>query len=77
MDSDRFPNNVTDGPANPANRRYSALTGGYSLRNEHITVTYQSTAADVDPREIKSTVTWQNKFGRTFSAAMATFKTGK
>jgi prepilin-type N-terminal cleavage/methylation domain-containing protein len=65
-----FPDSVADGPGN---NRYQTYVGGYSLTNEHITVTYADTL--VDPLEIKVNLTWQDKRGRTYNASISTFKT--
>lgn len=66
----RFPDAVTDGSmSNP----YSTILGGYSLINEHITVSYADVNAD--PLEISVAVTWQCKRGRSHSSSMSTFRT--
>ena len=64
-----YPNGIQDGPAA---RPYTTVVGNYTLRDEHITVTYPNTAAE--PLEVKVTVAWQDKYGRSHSAAMSTFK---
>jgi len=66
----RFPNGVANGPAG---NRYSTLLGGYTLRNEQITVTYPSVGAD--PLEIRVTVNWQDKRSRNWAVSGSTFKT--
>ena len=67
-----FPGNVTDGPI--ANRYPTMLgLGGYTLSNEHITVTYANVVND--PLEITATVTWRDKYNRPHTASMSTFKT--
>jgi len=66
----RFPNAVVDGPNTG---RYSTLLGGYTLRSEHITVSYPNPNAD--PLEVRVSITWQDKRGRTLSASMSTSKT--
>lgn len=65
-----FPNTVQDGPGG---NNYSAIVGGYALRNEHITVTYTNPAAD--PLEINVSLTWQDKRGRSYSSSMSTYMT--
>lgn len=65
-----FPNGVTDGPAA---RRYADILGGYSLSNEHITVTYAD--ASSDPLEIRVALSWQDKRRHQRNAALSTFKT--
>jgi prepilin-type N-terminal cleavage/methylation domain-containing protein len=65
-----FPQAVTDGPA--ANR-YPAIIGGYRLNNQHITVTYANPAGD--PREVKTTITWEDKKGRPYTASFSTYRT--
>jgi Tfp pilus assembly protein PilV len=64
-----YPNGIQDGPGA---RPYTTVVGNYTLRSEHITVTYPNTAAE--PLEVRVTVTWQDKFGRSLSTAMSTFK---
>ena len=64
-----YPNGIQDGPAI---KRYTTIVGNYTLRSEHITVTYPNIAAE--PLEVKVTVTWVNKFGRSLSTSMSTFK---
>lgn len=65
-----FPNGVVDG-SNA--RRYWTMLGGYTLRNEHITVTYA--IPNSDPLEIRTSITWLDKRGRAMSASLSTFKT--
>ncbi len=65
-----FPQGVADGTAaNP----YQSIVGGYRLNNEHITITYANPASD--PREIKGTVAWQDKKGRSYTASFSTYRT--
>ena len=65
-----FPNSVVDGQVH---NTYQFVVGGYSLNNEHITVTY----ADIhsDPLEIKVNLTWADKRARNHSTTVSTFKT--
>ena len=65
-----FPAGLTDGPAG---KPYQGVVGGYTLRNEHITVTYADPNAD--PLEIRATLTWLDKKGHPFTAGMSTFRT--
>jgi hypothetical protein len=65
-----FPDSDMDGPMSNS---YSAIIGGYTLANEHITVTYEDTS--VDPLELRVTATWEDKNGRSYSTFMSTFKT--
>lgn len=65
-----FPNGVQDGPiAHP----YQNIVGGYTLTNEHITVTYPNVASD--PLEIHVTATWKDLKGRPYSASISTIRT--
>ncbi|RKY27650.1 MAG: hypothetical protein DRP61_03720 [Candidatus Omnitrophota bacterium] len=67
--TDRFPPGVEDGPSdNP----YADIVGGYSLNNEHITVTYPN--PDAEPLELKITLSWQDRKGRTHTRSLSTFK---
>jgi Tfp pilus assembly protein PilV len=64
-----FPHGAADGPMpNP----YTTIVGGYTLANEHITVTYAN--PDVEPLEIHTLLTWQSKKGRAHNSSIATFK---
>lgn len=66
----KFTNGTTDGPVtNP----YTAIVGGYNLRNEHLTVSYAN--PNTDPLEILIMATWQDKKGRAFNTTMSTFRT--
>ncbi|MDD4879671.1 MAG: prepilin-type N-terminal cleavage/methylation domain-containing protein [Candidatus Omnitrophica bacterium] len=64
-----FPNNVTDGPVNS----YPAMLGGYTLSNEHITISY--TNVNSNPLEITAALTWRDRYNRLHTASMSTFKT--
>jgi Tfp pilus assembly protein PilV len=66
----QFPNGTQDGPA--ANR-YTAVVGGYTLRNEHITVTYPNAAGD--PREINATCRWTDSRNRAYNLSVSTMRT--
>lgn len=66
----KFPNAMADGPAN---NPYANITGGYTLKSEHITVTYVN--PNIDPLEIKVSGTWQDKKSHSFSASLSTFRT--
>ena len=66
-----FPNGVQDGSG--PNTYNTFLVGGYTLRNEHITVTY--TNVNADPLEILITVSWLDKRGRARSMSLTTFRT--
>lgn len=65
-----FPNGTTDGPST---NRYVNIVGNYTLRNEHITVTYANITTD--PLEIQANLTWQDKKGRNYTAMMSTIAT--
>jgi prepilin-type N-terminal cleavage/methylation domain-containing protein len=66
----RFTNGTIDGPVtNP----YTAIVGGYNLRDEHLTVSYVN--PNIDPLEILIMATWQDKKGRAFNTTMSTFRT--
>jgi len=54
-----FPDSVADGVGGNS---YQNILGSYTLKNEHITVTYANVNAD--PLEIKIEVTWRDKRGR-------------
>ena len=53
-----FPNGVADGPIN---KGYAAIMGGYTLKNEHITVSYVNPVSD--PLEVNAVVRWKNASG--------------
>lgn len=65
-----FPDSLADGPATNS---YPFYLGGYSLNNEHITVTYAD--LDSDPLEIKVNLSWQDSRGRNYNISAYTFKT--
>lgn len=65
-----FPNGTIDGPST---NRYVNIVGNYTLRNEHITVTYANITTD--PLEIRANLTWQDKKGRNYTAIMSTVAT--
>ena len=65
-----FPDAVVDGPIN---NNYASLVGGYSLNNEHITVSYADT--HTDPLEMRVNLVWQDKRTRNHNAFVSTFKT--
>ncbi len=65
-----FPNTVVDGPGGQS---YQAIVGGYTLNNEHITVSYPNENAD--PLEIRATLTWQDKRAHPHNESVSTFKT--
>lgn len=64
-----FPNAVADGPQNS----YSAIVGGYTLNNEHITVSYIDPADD--PLEINITLDWQDARGVNRTEGISTKRT--
>ena len=53
-----FPNGDEDGPTGNG---YAAIAGGYTLKNEHITVSYVNPASD--PLEVNLAVRWKNAIG--------------
>ena len=53
-----FPNGDEDGPTGNV---YAVIAGGYTLKNEHITVSYVNPASD--PLEINAVVRWKNAIG--------------
>jgi hypothetical protein len=65
----KFPGGTQDGPAS---NRYDPLVGGYALMSEHITVTYANNSSDL--MEVRVELTWRNKYGRSMSSAMSTYK---
>jgi Tfp pilus assembly protein PilV len=65
-----FPNSVVDGKGNNS---YQPIVGGYTLSNEHITVTYVNVYSD--PLEIKVNLTWADKRARNHNTSISTFKT--
>ncbi|OIO36489.1 MAG: hypothetical protein AUJ74_02010 [Candidatus Omnitrophica bacterium CG1_02_44_16] len=66
----RFTNGTTDGPVtNP----YTAIVGGYNLKNEHMIVSYAN--PNTDPLEILVLANWQDKKGRAFNTTISTFRT--
>lgn len=71
---DSIPTRFTDGLADgPAANLYTNIVGGYTLRNEHITVTYPN--PNSDPLEILIRLNWQDKKGRNFNTTVSTFRT--
>ncbi len=65
-----FPDGDVDGPAsNP----YQNITGGYTLNNEQITVTYTNSSAD--PLEICIAGTWRDKKNHSYRANLTTSRT--
>jgi len=66
----RFPNGTINGPGgNP----YANIVGGYTLKNEDITVRYVNPAND--PLEITVTLNWRDGKGRTQTTALVTKQT--
>jgi len=65
-----FPNATTDGPAGNS---YAALAGGYTLKEEHIVVTYNNTSSD--PLEILVALTWQDMNRRQHRQYLTTMRT--
>ena len=66
----RFPNGTMDGGGITD---YSAIVGGYSLSNEHITVNYVNPGTN--PLEVIITVQWDGPKGRPYVKSLSTFKT--
>jgi len=66
----RFPNQDVDGPTG---NNYADIVGGYTLPNEHITVTY--TDPSTDPLEIIITLTWRYRNTLDRTNALATKRT--
>jgi prepilin-type N-terminal cleavage/methylation domain-containing protein len=66
----RFPNSTQDGIVS---NLYTNIVGGYTLKNEHITVTYVNSASD--PLEIIVTLRWQDAKGLTQINALVTKRT--
>lgn len=66
----QFPNGKADGPAgNP----YADIVGGYTLRNERITVRYTDSLAD--PREITARIQWSDSRNRPYALSVSTART--
>jgi len=66
----KFPNGTTDGPGiNP----YADIVGGYTLKNEDITVRYVNPASD--PLEITVTLRWKDRKSHWQTTALVTKKT--
>lgn len=65
-----FPNGTADGPTS---NRYATIVGGYTLANEHITVSYVD--ATKDPLEITAAVSWQNAGGANRTRYLVTKST--
>ncbi len=73
----------------PTNNRYTTVVGGYSLNNEHISVSYRcynpltraiqscnTFAGGVsDPVELNINISWEEKSGRTYTMGISTYKT--
>lgn len=66
----RFPNGDVDGPTG---NNYADIAGGYTLTNEHITVTYVDPSSD--PLEIVVTLTWRYKNSLDRTNVLATKRT--
>lgn len=65
-----FPNNTVDGPTGNS---YDTIAGGYTLTNEHITVSYVNPASD--PLEINVAVRWTNAKGANRARYLVTKRT--
>ncbi len=66
-----FPDATVNGPS--GSKRYSTVLGGYGLGTENMTVTYTNSATD--PLEVKVTARWRDRFGRSETLALSTYKT--
>jgi len=70
----RFPNGTMDGGGiNDYSVIVEGSVGGYSLVNEHITVTYGTPGTN--PLEIIITVQWDGPQGRPYVKSLSTFMT--
>lgn len=67
----KFPNGTIDGPA--GNRYNSTVIGNYSMKSEHIVVTYANLTSD--PLEVIVNVTWTDSKNRQHSNFLTTKKT--
>lgn len=64
-----FPDGELDGVGDS----YAAYVGGYTLKNEHITVSYVD--PDSDPLEAGVNVSWQDTIGRNYTSSLVTKRT--
>ena len=69
-----FPNGVANGTAGTP-REYTNIIGGYTLRDEQITVTHSPNTA-ADPRELIVQITWTNR-GRTYQRSLSTIRSSQ
>lgn len=67
----KFPNGTIDGPS--ANKYNTTVIGNYSMKNEHIVVTYANLTSD--PLEVMVNVTWTDSKNRQHSNFLTTKKT--
>jgi len=65
-----FPDGVVDGPSN---KNYTTIVGNYTLKNEHIIVSYVDTSSD--PLEIMVNLSWQDKKGSLQARYLVTKRT--
>ena len=66
----KFPDGVADGPGS---NLYTNIVGGYTLKNEHLTVSYVNPSSD--PLEITVALSWQDAQGLTQVNYLSTKKT--
>jgi len=69
----KFPNGDQDGLNPLVNPTYANIVGGYTLKNEHITVAYVN--PNSDPKEITVTLNWTDGKGNVQTSALITKKT--
>lgn len=70
-----FPDGAVNGIVGGGPDRYGAVVGGYTLRNEQITVTHQPSPT-ADPREVVVRVTWTHR-NRTYQRRLSTMRTSQ